>query len=160
MYSHGSNFGLSFLIDHKSNDYGFAMNSFTGTVVLIFDGLDFPDQLSGAVREKIISPRQEVYLSLHPTLIRGSRSMTSFDVDSRNCVFNHEINLVFDKWELKWHSTLQIMIKVLHVPVSTASVNVCIPVVLPILLKRVDAYHLISQIYSIRLHVRSAIWHV
>ncbi|XP_037037958.1 uncharacterized protein LOC119075593 [Bradysia coprophila] len=95
--SHGSNFGLTFLVDNQLQDYVFTMNAFIGTVVLIFDANDFPDQLSGAVREKIISPQQEVYLSLNPTLIRGSRSMKTFEISSRNCVFNDEINLVFAK---------------------------------------------------------------
>ncbi|KAG4071952.1 hypothetical protein HA402_006113 [Bradysia odoriphaga] len=95
VHSHGSNFGLTFLIDNQLEDYVFTMNAFIGTVVLIFDANDYPDQFSGAVREKIISPEQEVYLSLNPTLIRGSRSMKTFEISSRNCVFNEEINLVF-----------------------------------------------------------------
>lgn len=95
--SHGSDFGLTFLIDHQLNDYVFTMNSFTGMLVLIHDSYDYPDQTTGAVKEKIVSPQQEVFITLHPTLIRGSKSMKTFTVSSRNCVFNDEINLVFSK---------------------------------------------------------------
>lgn len=65
--------------------------------MLIHDPYDYADQTSGAVREKVISPQQEVFLTLHPTLIQGSRSMKSFTISSRNCVFKEEINLVFAK---------------------------------------------------------------
>lgn len=98
--SHGSDFGLTILFDHHLNDYVFTMSTYTGTTVLIHDSLDYPDQTTGAVKEKIISPQQEVFLTLHPTLIQGSKSMKSFTVSSRNCVFADEINLVFAKYVL------------------------------------------------------------
>ncbi len=80
------------------------MNAYTGIVVLISDSFDYPDEESGAVRQKIISPQQEVVLSLHPTVIRGSRSMKTFNISSRNCVFNDEINLVFAKYKYSIYS--------------------------------------------------------
>lgn len=71
------------------------MNSYTGVNVMIHDAYDYPDQTSGAVKDQIISPEQEVFLSLHPVPITGSKSMRSFTVSSRNCVFDDEINLAF-----------------------------------------------------------------
>lgn len=73
------------------------MNTYTGMTVLIHDSYDYADQTSGAVREIIISPQQEVFLSLNPTLIQGAKSMKTFTVNSRNCVFDDEIDLVFEK---------------------------------------------------------------
>lgn len=97
VHSHGSDFGLTILIDNQLNDYAFTMNSYTGTNVLIYDAYDYPDQTAGAVAEKVVLPEQEVYFTLHPTPIEGSKSMRSFAISSRNCVFKDEINLVFSK---------------------------------------------------------------
>lgn len=73
------------------------MNSYMGMNVIIYDAYDYPDQTTNAVKEKIILPEQEVFLTLHPSPIEGSRSMKTFTVKSRNCVFDDEINLVFAK---------------------------------------------------------------
>lgn len=55
MTEHGHDFGLMVLVNQMTDDYAFAMNSNIGCRILIFATSNFPDNISGAVKEKFLS---------------------------------------------------------------------------------------------------------
>lgn len=93
----GIGFGLDVLIDQQVDDYAFSLHSNVGTRILVFSPLDFPDQTSGAVKEKFLGVGEEMIMSLEPMPITGSDEIRAYDRRARRCVFDDEIRLTYEK---------------------------------------------------------------
>lgn len=93
----GIDMGLSVIINNDLTDYAFALNSNIASFIYVFDSLDFPDEESGATVQQILSPGQEMFISLHPQPVVGSDEMRDVPSSSRKCVFKNEERLVYDK---------------------------------------------------------------
>lgn len=85
------------LIDQQINDYAFSLHSNVGTRILVFSTQNFPDQTSGAVKEKFIEVGEEMFLSVSAMPIHGSEDIRTYDQSARNCVFDDEIRLIYEK---------------------------------------------------------------
>lgn len=94
---HGPNFGLSVMLDQRLQDYAFSLHSNMGVRILVFDPEDFPDQTSGAVKEKFIGVGEEMFLTVAPSPNHGSHEMRKYNRKARNCVFADEIALLYGK---------------------------------------------------------------
>lgn len=86
------------LVNQKTDDYAFAMNSNIGCRILIFDTSNFPDNISGAVKEKFLSIGEEMFLSINALPSVGSDGLRRYSKELRNCVFNDEISLIYEKY--------------------------------------------------------------
>lgn len=95
---HGVGFGLVVLIDQQVDDYAFALHSNVGTRVLVFAPLNFPDQTSGATKERFLGIGEEMIMCLQPMRITGSDDIRTYDRRSRRCVFDDEIPLIYKKY--------------------------------------------------------------
>lgn len=94
---HGTGFGLDVLVDQQIDDYAFSLHSNIGTRILVFSTQNFPDQTSGAVKEKFIEVGEEMFLSVSAMPIIGFEDIRSYDQTARNCVFDDEIHLIYEK---------------------------------------------------------------
>lgn len=99
--NHGSDFGLMVLVNQMTDDYAFAMNSNIGCRILIFDTSNFPDNISGAIKEKFLSIGEEMFLSINVRPTVGSDGLRKYSKEMRNCVFNDEISLIYEKYVQK-----------------------------------------------------------
>lgn len=85
--------GLTFSIEHEINDYTFFLNSNLASFIYIYDPMDYVYQSSGAITERIISPGQELFMSIYPQLVTGTQAMRSIEPDVRGCLFPDEKHL-------------------------------------------------------------------
>lgn len=101
----GIGFGLDVLIDQQVDDYAFALHSNIGTRILVFSPMNFPDQTSGAIKEKFLGVGEEMIMSLEPIPITGSDEIRTYDRLARRCVFDNEIRLTYEKYiyEIIYH---------------------------------------------------------
>lgn len=95
---HGPGFGLAVMLDQQLHDYAFSLHSNMGVHILIFDPANYPDQTSGAVKEKFLGVGEEMFLTVAPQPNNGSEEMRKYNRQSRNCVFADEIPLIYDKY--------------------------------------------------------------
>lgn len=94
---HGDQFGLVVLLDQVLQDYAFSLHSNQGVHILVFDPENFPDQTSGAVKERFLGVGEEMFLTVAPQPNNGSEEMRDLDRRRRNCVFDDEIALIYEK---------------------------------------------------------------
>lgn len=94
---HGTGFGLDVLIDQQVDDYAFSLHSNVGTRILVMAPLNFPDQTSGAIKEKFLGVNEEMIMTLAPIPIIGSDEIRAYDRRARRCVFDDEIRLTYEK---------------------------------------------------------------
>lgn len=94
---HGDQFGLVVLLDQVLQDYAFALHSNQGVRIMVFDPENFPDQTSGAVKERFLGVGEEMFLTVAPQPNNGSAEMRKLDRRRRNCVFDDEIALIYEK---------------------------------------------------------------
>lgn len=94
---HGPGFGLTLLFDQQLDDYVFTLYSNQGVRILVFDPENFPDERSGAVKQKIVIDGEEMLLSVVPQPNRGLDEMRKYQPQDRNCVFGDEVALTFAK---------------------------------------------------------------
>lgn len=95
---HGFDFGLMVLVNQLTDDYAFAMNSNIGCRILIFDTINFPDNISGALKEKFLSIGEEMFLSINARPTIGADGLRRYSKELRNCVFKDEISLIYEKY--------------------------------------------------------------
>lgn len=91
---HGSNFGLMIVLDQMRNDYAYTLRSNIGSRVLLYDTYNFPDHISGAIKQKFLSIGEEMFFTISPLPIYGADAMRQYSPDSRDCVFIDEIKLL------------------------------------------------------------------
>lgn len=98
MYLHGSGaeMGLTVIIEHNDEEYQYFLDSNLATYVYVFETLDFPHKRSGAITERIISPGQELFLSIHPKSIIGLDGVKNINKKLRGCVFSDEQLIQFN----------------------------------------------------------------
>lgn len=122
---HGPGFGLVVLLDQQPHDYAFSLHSNMGVHIMVFDPANFPDQTSGAVKEKFIGMGEEMFLSVAPQPNNGLEEMRKYDRRTRNCVFADEISLIYNKY-VRFRTMCQMTsLYDMHDTVSTRSANAC-----------------------------------
>lgn len=97
VHRYGLDFGLIVLIDQQIDDYAYTMHSNVGTRIMVYDPRNFPDSTSGAIKEKFIGRHEEMFLSIRPMPVNGSVAMKHYSKETRNCVFEDEIALMYKK---------------------------------------------------------------
>lgn len=95
---YGIGFGLDVVIDQQVDDYAFSLHSNIGTRILVFSPLNFPDQTSGAIKEKFLGVGEEMIMTLEPIPITGSDEIRAYNRRARRCVFDDEIRLTYEKY--------------------------------------------------------------
>lgn len=155
---HGHDFGLMVLINQRTDDYAFSINSNIGCRILIFDTRNFPDNISGAIKEKFLSIGEEMFLSINARPNVGSNGLRKYSKELRNCVFSDEISLIYEKYAYK--SILGVLIVIISI-VFTLWANVCWRVAWLTLVVFVAAFHRSSWTLSqMRICVCLTICHV
>ncbi|XP_014213203.1 sodium channel protein Nach-like [Copidosoma floridanum] len=88
--------GLTFLLDPFLDDYFFSILPISGWKITIFNSGDYPDNTSGGVSDALISPGTENFLELNAVSFYSEKSVRSFEVNERKCIFNDEIPALYD----------------------------------------------------------------
>lgn len=89
----GSAIGLSVLIEPHLEDISYSISSNIAPLIFVFDPLDFPDDVSGALSGRYLDPGTELYISVIPEKFEGSMSMYDVPSQARGCLFQNEIDL-------------------------------------------------------------------
>ncbi|CAK9806122.1 Sodium channel protein Nach [Anthophora quadrimaculata] len=83
--------GLTVLLEPFLDDYFYPIFPSAGWKVTIFNPFDYPDMTSGGVFETLVSPKMHRSVEIQAIMFYSSRSILSFPVEKRDCVFADEM---------------------------------------------------------------------
>nr|XP_012144722.1 PREDICTED: sodium channel protein Nach-like [Megachile rotundata] len=86
--------GLSVLMESFPDDYFYSILPTTGWKVTIFSPYDYPDMISGGVIDVLVSPRTHRSVELEAIMFYSTRSIISYPLDKRDCVFEDEMTFL------------------------------------------------------------------
>ncbi|XP_046752348.1 sodium channel protein Nach-like [Diprion similis] len=87
--------GLRVSLYSNFTDHFYKTLSSLGFKIQIFSSLDFPDTSSGSLREIIVAPRTESYITLHATSFYSVPEVYRYSVEVRDCLFKDELAAIF-----------------------------------------------------------------
>ncbi|XP_050313683.1 pickpocket protein 11-like [Anthonomus grandis grandis] len=117
--------GLSVSININASDYFYTSLSAKGCMLKIFLPGDFPDLISGSLRQIIVQENSEVFLKVEPNVLQTYGQVRSLKKKQRKCKFSDEEKTAFG---LYTSSNCFVTCKL----TSMHFLCNCIPVVLPI----------------------------
>ncbi|XP_018562616.1 pickpocket protein 28-like [Anoplophora glabripennis] len=95
--SHGSGmqYGLEVVLNNDVDDYFYPTLETTGFKVHFFHCKDFPDVLSGSLKEYLVDVGKRILFNIEVDVIRSTPQIKSIPIHSRKCMFDSEANTSF-----------------------------------------------------------------
>lgn len=85
--------GLSIVVDHLIEDTASTYYSFYGSIVYVADNIDYFDEASGGLIQRMFQPRDELFISMKLVPVSETDAIRSYAPNTRECLFQDENSL-------------------------------------------------------------------